>query len=52
MFHEAFETLEVLAVEFVRRAKIDGDTMLHNAILLKDCVEDFKGPPTIDHEIF
>ena len=35
-FDEALELLEVFAVEFVRRAKVDGNSVLDDTVLFQD----------------
>src|SRR6476646_5474424 len=41
----------MLAVEFIRRTKIDGDSMLNDAVLFQNRIEHFKGSTAIDHEV-
>jgi hypothetical protein len=38
----------VLAVEFVRRAKVDGNSVLYDAVLFEDQMEHFKRPDAVD----
>ena len=41
----------MLAVEFVRRAKIDRHPMLDDPVLLQDRIEHFQRTAAIDHEV-
>ena len=49
---EFFETLQVLAIERLGRAKIHRNAVLNNLVLLQNPVEHRKRPATIDHIVF
>ena len=42
----------MFAVNPVRGAEVHGNTVLNNAILIEDSIEDVQGPAAVDHEIF
>ena len=50
-FDQALQLLEMFAVKLVRRAKVDGNSVLDDPVLFQDRIEDFKRAPTIDHEV-
>src|ERR1700722_18784539 len=50
-FYQVLQSLQVLAIRFLRRAEIHRNAMLHHSILLENLVEDAHRTPAIDHEI-
>jgi hypothetical protein len=49
---EALQAEEVFAIQRLSRAKVHGDSVLHNTVLLEDLVQDLQWPPTIHHVVF
>src|SRR4030095_3649844 len=49
--NETLQLLEMLAIEFVRRAEIDRHPLLDDAVLLQDRIESFQRTASINHEV-